>query len=180
MKYTGIGSRNTPDEILALMKDLAQSLAVDGYTLRSGGADGADTAFEVGCDWMDGKKEIYLPWKGFNNNKSNLYEPPSEAEQIAEEVYGAKWKYIGRGVRALMSRNIQQVCGKDLNYNSSFVVCWTTDGCESAKTRQKITGGTGQAIEYADTLNIPIFNLANDGAIEKLKEYVAIIGAVKW
>ncbi len=180
MKYTGIGARTTPDDILSSMKTLAQSLSVDGYILRSGGADGADCAFEQGCDWIGGDKEIYLPWKGFNGNNSDLYDPPNKAAIIAESIYGSKWKYINNGVKALMSRNIQQVSGRDLNDNSMFVLCWTPDGCESAKTRTQKTGGTGQAIEYADTLNIPIFNLANDGTLQKLKEYVAIIGAVKW
>ena len=37
-------------------------------TLRSGGADGADLAFEIGA----ANKEIYLPSKDFNNNSSDL------------------------------------------------------------------------------------------------------------
>ena len=47
--YTGIGSRETPDSILSLFNDIVFQLAGLGYTLRSGGADGADTAFEEGC-----------------------------------------------------------------------------------------------------------------------------------
>jgi len=41
MNYSGIGSRETPDDILELMKAVAYKLAGRGYTLRSGGADGA-------------------------------------------------------------------------------------------------------------------------------------------
>ena len=31
-------------------------------------AAGADTAFEIGADLANGKKEVFLPWKGFNKN----------------------------------------------------------------------------------------------------------------
>ena len=48
MLYTGIGSRETPHHILTLMTEIANILDNIGYTLRSGGADGADTAFALG------------------------------------------------------------------------------------------------------------------------------------
>ena len=64
--YTGVGSRKTPGAIFDLMGEIGRNLAIDGYVLRSGGASGADTAFEQGCDLHEGMKEIYLPWKGFS------------------------------------------------------------------------------------------------------------------
>ena len=64
--YTGIGSRETPEEILGWMQDIGWLLGKRGYTLRSGGADGADSAFEKGCDQANGEKDIYIPWKNFN------------------------------------------------------------------------------------------------------------------
>lgn len=181
MFYTGIGARNTPASILHIMRDLAFELANKGYTLRSGGADGADSAFEQGCDLAEGKKEIYLPWKGFNNNKSDLYNIPDNAFKIAEHIYQpSRWKHLPKSVRSLMARNIQQVSGKNLDITTDFIACWTPDGCESASTRKKKTGGTGQAIAYADRIYIPIFNLANDGAIIKIKKYIELMGVIKW
>ena len=50
MYYAGIGSRETPGLMLGAFARIGEFLAKKGYTLRSGGADGADTAFEVGCD----------------------------------------------------------------------------------------------------------------------------------
>ena len=40
--YAGIGSRETPDQVLQIMTDLAVALAKEKFTLRSGGAGGAD------------------------------------------------------------------------------------------------------------------------------------------
>jgi len=70
--YTGIGSRQTPPNVIATMEKIARRLADRGFTLRSGGADGADTAFERGAG--SGSTEIYLPWKGFNSSSSPLYD----------------------------------------------------------------------------------------------------------
>ena len=61
-RFAGIGSRSTPDHVLQAMRKVAHRLAEMGYTLLSGGAAGADSAFEEGCF---GRKEIYLPWTGF-------------------------------------------------------------------------------------------------------------------
>jgi hypothetical protein len=61
--YTGTGSRESPNNVLAIMTDIAKFLSETGYTLRSGGAPGADFCFELGVSGR-AKKEIYLPWKG--------------------------------------------------------------------------------------------------------------------
>jgi hypothetical protein len=180
MYYTGIGSRRTPSLIREDMEAIAYDLAHNDYTLRSGGADGADTAFEIGCDRAKGKKEIYLPWKGFNDNPSPLYEISEEAYAMAKVIYGSRWDNLKPAVKKLMARNMYQVTGKDLITPSAFVVCWTPDGCTTGDKRTKITGGTGQAIEYAWSLATPVFNLANKDAIYRLQEYMRIIGAIKW
>ena len=47
--YAGVGSRSTPMHIQKLFEEIAATLAQNGYVLRSGGAEGADVAFERGC-----------------------------------------------------------------------------------------------------------------------------------
>lgn len=46
--YTGVGSRNTPQDMMKLMTQVVTKPETLGYSLRSGAADGADTAFENG------------------------------------------------------------------------------------------------------------------------------------
>ena len=98
--YAGIGSRNTPNEILSLLTSLAEQLALKGYILRSGGAKGADSAFEKGCDKVHGNKEIFLPWKNFENNTSSLFINsiiPNDLITIAKEFYPS-FDYSSKGV----------------------------------------------------------------------------------
>ena len=169
MFYTGIGARKTPGPINDILEFSplykffywGKTLAIKGFILRSGHADGADLAFEKGCDSVNGKKEIYLPWKSFNGSDSELYNLSKEAYDIAAYIYGTGWKYLKPPVKKLMARNMFQIMGYDLKTPSKFVLCWTPDGCTSKQNRSKKTGGTGQAIAYADEMKIPIFNFKN-------------------
>lgn len=165
MKYfTGVGSRQTPNNILEKMVKITTSLQ-DEYCLRSGAAPGADTAFEFGC--TNGNKEIYLPWKGFNGNYSKLYTITDEATEIASEFHPA-WNRLNQAAKKLMARNVYQVLGYNLNSPSEFLLAWTQDGCESQKTRTIKTGGTGLAIAIASYNNIPVINMFNNNWGEKL------------
>ena len=144
------------------MTRLASALESEGFILHSGGADGADRFFEEGVDEFVMKK-IFLPWKGFNGNESKYYEIPKKAYEVAEN-YHPRYNHLSRPVQSLMARNSQQVLGEKLDADVSFIVCWTEDGAAS--------GGTGQALRIALDRDIPIFNLYEEDAIEKLFEWI--------
>lgn len=152
MIYTGIGSRDTPEDILRKMESVGRAMASWGHTLRSGGAPGADTAFETGCDQKDGTKEIYLPWKFFNKNQSPLFGSDKPARLMAKEFH-PKWDILSCKGRDFHARNVYQVLGKDLSTPTSFIICWTKGG--------KPVGGTSQAIRMADRHRIPVLNFGS-------------------
>jgi hypothetical protein len=144
--YTGVGSRSTPQNIQQIMKAIALRLAGNNIVLRSGGASGADTAFESGC--AKGPKEIYL-----------ARDCTPEAMAVAARFHPA-WHACNDFARKLHGRNAFQVLGKMLNTPSKCLICWTPDGCTSHTTRSRATGGTGTAISIAEAYNVPIYNLA--------------------
>lgn len=145
--YTGIGSRSTPEEYLAFFQEIGSYLSQCGLTLRSGGADGADSAFESGCDRVLGRKQIFLPWPGFNGKDSKYDSPPARAYEIAKK-YHPMWIGMKRSVQRLHARNSQQILGPELDCPSLFVLCWTNPN----------KGGTTQALRVARSYNIPIYN----------------------
>lgn len=147
--YTGVGSRETPPEVLKAMKTTAAMLSKLGYVLRSGGAGGADLAFEAGSTMFD----IYIPWKGFNNSTSELWGVCDEALQLASQIHPA-WERCSQGAKKLHARNCYQVLGDDLETPSEFLICYTKDG--------KDVGGTATAIKLARANNIPVFNFGID------------------
>lgn len=172
--YTGIGSRKTPPSVLKAFEFLGEEFAKRGYWLRSGGADGADSAFEKGCKLFSGKSEIYLPWQGFNgkgSKKSEIYEYYNieEATSLAKK-YHPCWDNLSFGGKALMTRNSYQILGLDLQTPSSFVVCYTKDG--------KGGGGTGQALRIAKDYGIKICDFGRfpkEQAMDAAKQVLSAI-----
>lgn len=144
--YAGIGSRQTPKEIQKIMTMVAETLATVGYILRSGGAEGADTAFEAGAN----SKEIYLPWPKFNRSTSNYTDPTPRAFVLAQQFHPA-WNRLSGPVQKLMARNAHQVLGQSLDSPVDFIICWTPKGLGE--------GGTGQALRMAEHYDIPVLDL---------------------
>ena len=157
LPYAGIGSRETPEAALQRLSSISATLARHGFTLRSGGAQGADTACERGCDFLNGTKEIYIPWSNFNGRKFRegviipfQDEKWEEAYKIASKYHPA-WERCSEGAKKLHMRNVAQILGSDLKSPSRFVICWTKNGSGQ--------GGTGQALRIAKAYNIPIYDL---------------------
>jgi len=153
--YAGIGSRETPSSLKPLINSIVEKLEAKGFTLRSGGANGADSFFEEKAT----KKEIYLPWKGFNKNESTLFNVTQEALEFAKK-YHPKWENLSEAGQKFMGRNGYQVLGLDLKTPVEFIICWTPEG--------KMTGGTSQAMRIARDMNIPIYNLCIDKDVKRL------------
>ena len=160
--YTGVGSRQTPPNVLRLMTDIARFLCETGYILRSGGAPGADFYFEAGVSGRT-KKEIYIPWKDFNGSGSLKYRVTDEALKLAAKFHPA-FDRLSYGARKLMGRNGYQVLGLGLNTPSDFLICWTKNGKE--------TGGTAQAIRIARSRYIPVYNLFFETHVEYIKSWI--------
>ena len=113
MIYCGVGSRKTPRAVLDIMVEIGEFMACRGHVLRSGRAQGADQAFEDGCNRMRGTKEIYLPWSRYENapmSKGYILPDMPEAYEIAERFHPA-WDSLSQGAQKLMARNSHQVLG---------------------------------------------------------------------
>lgn len=173
-EYAGVGSRDTPAEVLTKMRQLATALEKVGYVLRSGGAKGADSAFEAGVV-NQSNKSIFLPYKGFNGNRSPYYGEPSEtALEWASKAHPYFTKMKEGFARSAHARNVNQVLGHDCKTPCHFVLCWTPDGAEFEGECHStdVTGGTRTAIVIASMNNIPVFNLARPDAIDRLRAHV--------
>lgn len=179
--YTGVGSRSTPIHVCELMDRIGSRLFRLGWTLRSGGADGADQAFETNI--LDSeKREIFIPWNGFNGYGQSLEDPgvvfhpgaiPLEkievplrlkALSMVEQVHPAFGK-LSLAAKKLHARNAFQVLGRDLKTPSKFLICWTPNG--------EAVGGTATAIKIAERERIPVFNLANESHLARLKKFIS-------
>ena len=167
--FTGIGSRDCPKDVLIMAEKIGKILAQKGLILRSGAAEGFDSAIETGCDSVGGKKEIYLPWPKFMDHKSELFNHHPRAEEIAFQYHPNLYSQNAPVVK-LMTRNSHQVLGKDMKTKSKFIVCY----CPVDKNGVP-KGGTSQAIRVAEgegNGKIKIFNLFFKEQLEDLKKYI--------
>lgn len=154
--YAGIGSRKTPTAICTKMGVCAKHLANAGYTLRSGGAKGADVAFSSAIE-STGLLQIYLPatrFNGFVHDGLNVLGPPKDDARKLAKKFHPNWSGLSDLGRDFMARNCYQVLGVDLETPVEFILCWTPGG--------KITGGTGQALRMAQEYEIPVVNFATE------------------
>lgn len=185
--YTGVGSRETPGAVIDLMQAAAYKLARMGWTFRSGGADGADTAFEEG--WWKHRSEqdvcydandaeIYIPWDGFNGHTRGnfagcntvLDDLPkhlvAQAAAMAEAIHPA-WDRLKQGAQKLHTRNCFQVLGKDLATPSKFVIAYAT-----LDKHGEPKGGTRTAIKLAEKHDVRVFNLYNEEHFNLIEEWL--------
>jgi len=169
MIYTGIGSRSVPSDVFSVMRRFAYMVSELQWVLRSGGANGADSAFEQGCrDHAESigctpAMNIYLPWEGFNGRTTKdgnfpCYHVGVSSEEDRAMKLAAKhhpaWDRCSRMAKQFHARNCFQILGLDLESETDIVVCWTPEG--------KRGGGTGQALRLAESLDIPIIDLGEE------------------
>lgn len=166
MYYAGIGSRETPEHIGVIMTNIASRLEVAGWTLRSGGAAGADTFFENGVR-NPSNKQIYIHKERVHDRRHDprfgIYnaqrcEDYADAEKLASEVHPV-WHRCNDSARQLHARNVFQVLGPGFLGpfvdHSRFLVCWAIPDIHGVPE-----GGTRTAWNIAVKYNIPRFNLA--------------------
>ena len=158
--WAGIGSRGNrqepiPPSVLRDMTELARRMAVDGWHLSSGGADGSDAAFADGTP-VD-QRTIWLPWPGYNDLSGPDSHPIprdrlQQSLELAERLHPT-WDKCSQGARKLHARNGLIVLGRNLDRPVHAVVAYTQGG--------RLQGGTAQGLRIAMEHNIPIFNLGS-------------------
>jgi hypothetical protein len=160
----GVGSRDTPADILLLMIRMGRTLTDQGYSLSSGDAIGADRAFyygaslsprfaEVGC-------RIYLHKDNFQgrfNDPVNGFlvapqftETWEKAKELASLARGGFYNLTPGGI-ALHTRNVFQIYGHTLKAKVKAVYYWAKPKGKS----EKVEGGTNTALQIAIRGNIP-------------------------
>ena len=154
MTYAGIGSRQTPPEVLKQMTEVAKQLESKGYTLNTGitfggKEEGADKAFSDGAT----NKNLFSPEKQGSRAKE---------QAIANEMHPNP-SALTQGALKLMARNTNQIFGDNLDTPVDFVLFYAK---ETAGIRPQ--GGTGQAVEMARLKGIPTINMANPNWREEL------------
>jgi hypothetical protein len=175
--YTGIGSREVPENVFNAMSQEAYYLAGRGYTLRSGGAKGSDAAFQWGHEYYFSdedipvaNQEIYIPWVNFKmehflKTDSNIIPKylNTKCMETAKDIHPA-WDRCSEGAKKLHARNVCQILGNDLNTPSDFVIFYAKE------VNGIVQGGTATAVNLARKYDIPTVNMFFPDWRDKLEE----------
>ena len=149
--YAGIGSRQSPQPVLDLIVLIAGRLKNLSWILRSGGAQGADSAFEHGA-FASCNTEIFHA----------VHATPAAIEMAAN--YHPAWDKCGQYARQLHGRNAMIILGPTLRTPVKFVICWTPRG--------ELSGGTAMGIRIAEDFGIPVYNLGNSEHYARLAKFI--------
>jgi hypothetical protein len=169
MYYAGIGSRETPEAMRSLIEAVVAFLGARDWTLRSGGAPGADQMFGHFARTNAMPREIFIPWNGFEdhwtvNDETILVAPQQPGYEAACETvkrFHPAPNRLSQGAFKLMARNAMQIHGRTMAVPVRFVVCWALGSVFDAENRVMNTaGGTGQAVRMAYAAGIRVWNLA--------------------
>lgn len=159
--YAGIGYRYTPPAVCAWMTRIAQALNERGWTLRTGGSRGADSAFAAGAS--PGQRALYLPHPGWNGWQEHALPYPSPRAFAMAANQHPCWGQVSESSRDLLARTSHIIMGSDLAAPAAFVLCWTRSADVTAEDTRRSgskAGGTGQGIRLACARGIPVYNLA--------------------
>lgn len=198
--YSGIGSRETPENVLSIMENAAYRLARMGFVLRSGKAAGADAAFQSGVQryvntsnikFFGHLAEIYIPWKGFRGGDGLIddwdllpdvldkqYPGHSEMRwEWVKEVHGG-WEKLSQGARKLHERNVHQLFGQNLGnayLNQSKFVLYYALETKSGNPK----GGTATAVNLAKKQGIRTLNLLHEKNHEVLEKFLVSMEEIR-
>lgn len=176
--YTGVGSRETPPDVLILMRRIGYVMAMKGISLRTGEADGADHAFYKGVidandiHGVKFKNEVFVASAPkeyhYVNDVVDIFRSdlmPSFAIQEFREtaiMIRGSWDDLSLFGAKCHIRNVAQVLGGDGKSPSRGLICWAKPVNPIKVTDSKmryVVGGTNTAYCTAILHNIPVYNL---------------------
>jgi hypothetical protein len=177
-KFACFGSRETPGEVLTIMRRLGKAITSLGGQVASGHALGADWAFESGAyGGNPAKMLVCLPWRKYNQSKVELYLHPeatvtvlTEQDDPTKEGYlkeAAKhhpaWNLCSPGAKLLHGRNIL------IGEGAKFGFCYLNPAKRGG-------GGSGQCWRYLGSLNVPVVDLSQPGMVKAWGKILDAIG----
>ena len=167
MNYAGIGSRETPPDVIKIMEDIGTLMAIDGHICNTGACTGADQAFANGANKVRGPIELAIPWGNYesawivtlhNKNVTVFNEKMHLAAAESVHKYHPGAGRLSQGAFKLHARNYLIIEG------CALIICWTPGGKES--------GGTGQALRLSKDLGIPVLNLGDTETLVRFIERI--------
>lgn len=175
LPYSAMANVGIDQETIDALIQIAIKLSEKGFTLRTG-ADGKQgelfNPLGYALRQVSSKCEMYLPWKGFNNEADGIASKDIAKDMLAELKPATAT--LPNAVRAILSNYTHVLTGKMLNSHTKFFLTWTEDGVESIGDITPKTGNMATPILICSRLNIPVFNVRNPESVERLQRFIKL------
>lgn len=162
------GNPKAPEQLKPLIAEVANMLRHHGFIIRASSMDGFD---RMVLDTVP-DAEIHSPWKNFNQTQNEASNFNSEECKEFAKRYLPEWSNIKDSIQAFYSKNVRLVLGKYLKQPCQIVIIWSEDGCEGPTTRTPQSGQAGHISAIAKAMNIPVINLYNPNAVNRLRQFL--------
>jgi len=151
--YAGIGSRQISDNESEIIRSISNRMAALGYWLYSGNAQGADNAFQKGCQ---NKGISFLPWPNYNSDQRDTYGFTSipESAFFKAKVLHPQGNRLSGSSLQMMARNVLIIEGIDSWPRVELVIC-----CSDPIPNGGVHGGAALCYKLAKQHNIPFINI---------------------
>ena len=176
------GGGGDTDEVEEQILKVATKLKDKGYIFRCDAP--ADDTIGNKLASMEGlKKEVYLPFKKFNENladsatMTNKYEL---AYRYAAQIYGKRYNDLKPGARAVYAAKLLAALGIDGDNPVDFLICYSPDGREhlpGRENKERIDytrlGTLSFYLRLCQQAGIPVYNFKNkDSLITFVSNYL--------
>jgi hypothetical protein len=168
LPYAATGNKDMPESFKPMIQRIGRNLQEAGLILRTGGMEGLEDVIEKSAT----KLEVHLPFKDFDGKQSKFTYTSDFVKGIAK-MFHTSFDTLKPVVQTFLAKNVRLVLGKDGKSPALFLLVWTEDGAETTAEKTFKTGNSGNAIEIANAIKIPVFNLARPDAEQRIYEFVA-------
>lgn len=170
--FTVVTHGDVPDDTMNIIEAFCRKLIEKGFTYRYDG-DARSKASLLAYTASKQRSEIFLPWKKFNTDVDATLAYPKEDAYRIGAFYHTKLNDLAGPVKGFIARNVHVLLGGELNTPLSLLICYTEDGSEVTKGMDyKKAGNASFFIRVCEDLDIPVFNMKQPDAKERLIEYI--------
>lgn len=164
-----MGNYNANEAIMPLIQEVMGVLRRNGYITRVSCSKGFE---EMAYNAAGRDGEVYLPFKGFEGKTEGFSTFSDAVSKEFAKRFLPEWNTIKESHQTFYSKNARLVLGKGCKSPAQVVIIWSDDGVEGPANRTQKSGHAGHVAAIAHAMKIPVFNLNNPGAVQRLTQFI--------
>lgn len=162
------GNFRAPEQLIPVIKEMADLLKHSGFVIRVGGMEGFD---KLVMDNVHGT-EAHIPWKEFNGVHDAASSFNSDECKEYAKRYLPDWGNLKDSHQAFFAKNARLVFGKSLKQPCQIAIIWSDDGVEGPANRTPASMHAGHIAVMCRAMHIPVINISNPNAVQRLRQFL--------